>query len=209
MTEIECTVSDTGIGISDEKKQTIFEVLGGADTSIRRNYGGVGLGLPIAARLVKMMGGKIRMESRTGRHQAVFYGPAEASAGSAANHVIKRPALPLTIPKNWPAFQRHLAEGHSLAVDITPEKIDPGASVAGKIWSASEGFVRAVVGTPLDSGVLVQLAVDGSHHAKGEVVFCQQWPNAYNLGIQITPEGRGRREPTFSDKNEWRAHCPG
>jgi signal transduction histidine kinase/DNA-binding response OmpR family regulator len=61
------TVADTGIGIPQEKRESIFEPFTQADTSTTRNYGGTGLGLTISTRLVGMMGGKIWVESEVGR----------------------------------------------------------------------------------------------------------------------------------------------
>jgi two-component system, sensor histidine kinase and response regulator len=61
------TVSDTGIGISHEKHETIFRPFEQEDTSTTRKYGGTGLGLTIAARLVALMDGTITVESEPGR----------------------------------------------------------------------------------------------------------------------------------------------
>ena len=60
-------VTDTGIGIPTDKRQTIFEAFGQADTSTTRKFGGTGLGLTISSRLVKLMGGSIAVESEVGR----------------------------------------------------------------------------------------------------------------------------------------------
>jgi PAS domain S-box-containing protein len=61
------TVADTGIGIPAEKQRTIFRSFSQADTSTTRKYGGTGLGLTISASLVKLMDGKIWVESETGK----------------------------------------------------------------------------------------------------------------------------------------------
>jgi CheY-like chemotaxis protein/anti-sigma regulatory factor (Ser/Thr protein kinase) len=61
------TVTDTGIGISPDKQQTVFRAFEQEDTSTTRKYGGTGLGLTIAARLVDLMGGVISVESQPGR----------------------------------------------------------------------------------------------------------------------------------------------
>jgi two-component system sensor histidine kinase/response regulator len=64
---IQCTVSDTGIGIQPESFCTIFEPFMQADGSTVRKYGGTGLGLSISNYLVKKMGGGITVESQPGK----------------------------------------------------------------------------------------------------------------------------------------------
>ncbi|MFO7598625.1 MAG: ATP-binding protein, partial [Candidatus Desulfacyla sp.] len=56
-------VSDTGVGIPPDKMETIFDGFSQADGSSTRRYGGAGLGLALAKRLVELMGGRIRVES--------------------------------------------------------------------------------------------------------------------------------------------------
>jgi signal transduction histidine kinase/DNA-binding response OmpR family regulator len=60
-------VTDTGIGISPDKLDKIFESFSQADTSTTREFGGTGLGLTISRRLVEMMGGRIWVESTLGK----------------------------------------------------------------------------------------------------------------------------------------------
>ncbi|MBF0417789.1 MAG: DUF3365 domain-containing protein [Magnetococcales bacterium] len=59
-------VNDTGIGITPDKLQLIFDPFTQADTSMTRRHGGSGLGLTIARRLVTLMGGQITLESQPG-----------------------------------------------------------------------------------------------------------------------------------------------
>ncbi len=69
---LQAQVSDTGVGISAEQLETIFDVFSQADDSTTRKYGGTGLGLAICKRIAGLFDGKVWVESKPG-HGSTFY----------------------------------------------------------------------------------------------------------------------------------------
>ncbi|MGL5139728.1 MAG: ATP-binding protein, partial [Beijerinckiaceae bacterium] len=101
-------ISDTGIGIPEDKLATVFESFSQADQSTTRKFGGTGLGLSICQRLASAMGGEIGVRSKLGEGSTFWLSiPLMIDAGSPPRAA--RPAS-VEIGMGAPATSRALAE---------------------------------------------------------------------------------------------------
>jgi len=95
---IEFVVKDTGVGISKNKMNLLFEPYYQADSATTRTYGGTGLGLTISKRLVELMKGQIGVESTVGKGSRFFFSiPMKVGKPSQECWQLKLPEKPDTI----------------------------------------------------------------------------------------------------------------
>ena len=132
-------VKDSGIGITPEQQKAIFDSFVQADTSTTRRYGGTGLGLAISQRLVKMMGGKIRVASEPGRGSVFRF---SAVFGQAASQPSQ-----LTAPAALEAFSlagRHVlvAEDHPVNQLLTRKLLEEWSCIPHLVSNGVEAIHR-------------------------------------------------------------------
>ena len=145
-------VSDTGIGIPKDKLGVIFDKFMQVDSSITRQYGGSGLGLPIARQLVGMMGGTIGVDSEEGKGSKFWF---TARLGRPAAGPGGAPVL--TVGNS--AFREQLL----MARHSAHEKLDLFAGCTARILLAEDNIINQQVAL----GILKKLGLRADAVANG------------------------------------------
>jgi CheY-like chemotaxis protein len=149
---IRVAVRDTGIGIPPEKLTRLFLPFSQVDASTTRRFGGSGLGLVISRRLVEMMGGTVRVESRSGNGSTFefdFVAGIPANAEHLAAIVLEADLGPMRIlvaednPVNQIVTKRML-----LRMGCNPDVVADGAGAVRQVQTAHYDLVLMDVQMP-------------------------------------------------------------
>jgi PAS domain S-box-containing protein len=145
--ELHFAIRDTGIGIPEERMETLFEAFSQVDASTTRRYGGSGLGLAISKRLAEQMGGTVWAESRVGRGSTFHVTlVAEARPGDVSADLEAIPQLEgkrvLIVDDN--ATNREILRRQTESWGMVP--LDSGSPTEALAWvTAGEPFDLAIL----------------------------------------------------------------
>ena len=161
-------VSDTGLGISANDQDRIFEVFTQADGSTTRRYGGTGLGLTISKKLVELMGGAINVKSDAGKGSTFWFTLPQGKIEMPSAKVI--------------AFDRHSAKAERdnevIAQGVkhfSEHNIDDGRRLSVLVVEDNEINQKVAV------KMLGKLGCDVDVAANGEIAFAAYQEKTYDL----------------------------
>lgn len=154
-------VSDTGIGIPQDKLATIFSAFSQADQSTTRRFGGTGLGLSIAQQIVAAMGGTVAVTSRVGAG-STFSARIPVTVAEPARPVRRREAVPAAIVLDaaGPATRAALAAGLGAAGFAPVAPVAPGSGTAAH-WIGDAAALVAAGRRPDRAGRVLAVAGPG------------------------------------------------
>lgn len=182
LSELQFCVRDTGIGISQDNQQRIFAPFTQADTSTTRNYTGAGLGLSICQELVKLMDGRLWVESEPGQGSR-FYFTAEMYVAAATDDDLEQATISLEQLKNTPVLivddngtTRSILQQMLKSWSMQPVTADSADAALKEIESAStdgEGFPLLIVDAvmPDQDGIELLETIEQSMESAGATIL--------------------------------------
>lgn len=164
---IRFSVTDTGIGISEEIQKRLFKPFVQGESSITRRYGGTGLGLAISYRLVTLMGGRLKVESKPGEGATFFFSLAIEEAAAPASLPPQRSysleGIRLLVVDDNPTNRQYLCE-QSRIWKMCPEEAPGGLEALGAMQAQTFDVVLLDYQMPGMDGVALARKIRQSGH---------------------------------------------
>ncbi|WP_052402861.1 response regulator [Methanococcoides methylutens] len=172
-------VKDTGIGISEEDRQSLFKPFSQADASHRRGYGGTGLGLAIVMHFVEMHGGNVWVKSKPNLGSIFFFDiPISGASPCKSKSITQRP-IPEIAQQTVQDNSGHI---DSDAIDELAEKVAPEIIVPDKCTD-NDPLILVVEDDERSRELLMLTFIDGGYR----VVSAENGIEAVAIARKLKP----------------------
>ena len=190
------SVSDDGIGISEEQQKALFRRFSQVDGSITRRFGGTGLGLAICKQLIELMGGEIGVESREGAGATFWFTVSLAMA--APDSLVPAIAATIASLRTTPGYSILLVEDVEVNQDLAKavlqrmgHRVDiasDGEEAVEKVRDGDYDLVLMDVQMPVMDGVTATKAIRASGHRNATIPIVAMTANVMPQQISALRE---------------------
>lgn len=186
--QLEFSVSDTGIGMTPEQLERLFQPFTQADSSTTRKYGGTGLGLTISKRLVELMGGQLTVESTAGQGSVFRFHAWFGHSGMAKRE--------RRIPDNLHQLRALVVDDNPAARDILSAALEQLGCRVSAVSSAAEAFKALQHASAIEKDAFRVAFVDWRMPQMDGLTACQHIRAMENLQpmpklVMVTAFGAG------------------